>query len=106
MSEMLTPDFVHDHGKWMLAFTMVWAYFNFSQWLIIWAGNLPAEITFYLRRLSGGLVSIRLIFIFLGFFVPFLNPLLRPFKPGIRRPGWLVGWVLVVCRLDRFLVIE
>ena len=42
MSEMLKPDFVHDHGKWMLAFTMVWAYFNFSQWLIIWAGNLPA----------------------------------------------------------------
>jgi hypothetical protein len=29
MSEMLKPDFVHDHGKWMLAFTMVWAYFNF-----------------------------------------------------------------------------
>ena len=54
MSEMLKPDFVHDHGKWMLAFTMVWAYFSFSQWLIIWAGNLPAEITFYLKRLNGG----------------------------------------------------
>ena len=54
MSEMLKPDFVHDHGKWMLVFIMVWAYFNFSQWLIIWAGNLPAEITFYLKRLNGG----------------------------------------------------
>src|SRR5215471_5990886 len=54
MSEMLRPDFVHDHGKWTLTFIMVWAYFSFSQWLIIWAGNLPNEITFYLRRLNGG----------------------------------------------------
>jgi hypothetical protein len=54
MSEMLKPDFVHDHGKWMLTFIMVWAYFNYSQWLIIWAGNLPAEITYYMRRLNGG----------------------------------------------------
>ncbi len=47
MSEMLKPDFVHDHGKWMMTFIMVWAYFSFSQWLIIWAGS-PAlsEITF------------------------------------------------------------
>ena len=42
MSEMLKPNFVHDHGKWMLTFIMVWAYFSFSQWLIIWAGNLPS----------------------------------------------------------------
>src|SRR2546422_3456051 len=36
MSELLKPDFVHDHGKLMMAFIMVWAYFSFSQWLIIW----------------------------------------------------------------------
>ena len=60
MSEMLTPDFVHDHGKWMLAFTMVWAYFSFSQWLIIWAGNLPSEITYYFppHQLAAGDTSV------------------------------------------------
>ena len=41
MSDWLKPEFVHDHGKWMMTFIMVWAYFSFSQWLIIWAGNLP-----------------------------------------------------------------
>src|SRR5207248_9552325 len=41
MSQLLKPDYVHDHGKLMLAFIMVWAYFEFSQWLLIWAGNLP-----------------------------------------------------------------
>src|SRR5258707_9234347 len=71
MSELLKPDFVHDHGKWMLAFTMVWAYFNFSQWLIIWAGNLPAEITYYMRRLNGGWGRVRLIILIFHFTVPF-----------------------------------
>jgi hypothetical protein len=106
MSEMLTPDFVHDHGKWMLAFTMVWAYFNFSQWLIIWAGNLPAEITFYLRRLNGGWMSIGLILIFLGFVVPFATLLSRPFKRDIRRLVWLAVWLLVIRYLDLFWIIE
>ena len=54
MSEYLTDTEIHDHGKLMLAFVMVWAYFNFSQWLIIWAGNLPEEIPWYVRRLNGG----------------------------------------------------
>ena len=52
MSELLKPEQVHDHGKFMLTFIMIWAYFAFSQWLIIWAGNLPEEITWYMRRLQ------------------------------------------------------
>ncbi len=106
MSEMLTPDFVHDHGKWMLAFTMVWAYFNFSQWLIIWAGNLPAEITFYMRRLGGGWSTIGLILIFLGFVIPFAMLLSRPFKRNIRKLVWLAVWMLVIRYLDLFWIIE
>jgi hypothetical protein len=106
MSEMLTPDFVHDHGKWMLAFTMVWAYFNFSQWLIIWAGNLPSEITFYLRRINGGWQGIGLILIFLGFVVPFAMLLSRPFKRDIRQLVWLAAWLLVIRYLDLFWIIE
>ena len=106
MSEMLTPDFVHDHGKWMLSFTMVWAYFNFSQWLIIWAGNLPAEITFYLRRINGGWQSIGLVLIFLGFVAPFAMLLSRPFKRNIRRLVWLAVWLLVIRYLDLFWIIE
>jgi hypothetical protein len=106
MSEMLTPDFVHDHGKWILAFTMVWAYFNFSQWLIIWAGNLPAEITFYLTRLNGGWVAIGLILIFFGFVIPFATLLSRPFKRDIRRLAWLAAWLLLIRYLDLFWIIE
>jgi hypothetical protein len=106
MSEMLKPDFVHDHGKWMLAFTMVWAYFNFSQWLIIWAGNLPAEITFYLKRLSGGWGLIGLTLVLFHFAIPFGILLSRPFKRDIHRLAWLAAWLMLMRYLDLFWIIE
>ncbi|HKH99284.1 MAG TPA: hypothetical protein VJ999_09260 [Candidatus Sulfotelmatobacter sp.] len=106
MSEMLKPDFVHDHGKWMLAFTMVWAYFNFSQWLIIWAGNLPAEITYYLRRLNGGWGYVGLIIVLFHFAVPFAILLSRPFKRDIRKLAWLAAWMLLMRYVDLFWIIE
>jgi len=106
MSEMLKPDFVHDHGKWMLTFIMVWAYFSFSQWLIIWAGNLPAEITFYLRRLNGGWGSIGLILVLFHFAVPFAMLLSRPFKRNIRKLVWVAIWLILMRYLDLFWIIE
>ena len=106
MSDMLRPDFVHDHGKWMLAFTMVWAYFNFSQWLIIWAGNLPTEITFYFTRLRGGWQSVGLFLVLFGFALPFAILLSRPFKKNIRKLVWLAVWILFMRYVDLFWIIE
>jgi hypothetical protein len=106
MSEMLKPDFVHDHGKWMLTFVMVWAYFSFSQWLIIWAGNLPSEITFYLKRLSGGWGWIALILPLFHFAVPFAILLSRPFKRDIRKLVWLAAWLILMRYVDLFWIIE
>jgi hypothetical protein len=106
MSEMLKPDFVHDHGKWMLTFIMVWAYFSFSQWLIIWAGNLPTEITFYLKRLNGGWGSIGLFLALFHFAIPFAILLSRPFKRNIRKLVWLAIWLMLMRYLDLFWIIE
>jgi hypothetical protein len=106
MSELLTPDFVHDHGKWILTFIMVWAYFSFSQWLIIWAGNLPAEITFYIARLSGGWGSIGLFLVLFHFAVPFALLLSRPFKRDIRKLVWLAVWMMLMRYFDLFWIIE
>jgi hypothetical protein len=106
MSEMLKPDFVHDHGKWMLAFTMVWAYFSFSQWLIIWAGNLPSEITFYLKRLNGGWGWIALILPVFHFAVPFAVLLSRPFKRDIRKLVWVAVWLMLMRYIDMYWIIE
>lgn len=106
MSELLRPDFVHDHGKLMLTFVMVWAYFSFSQWLIIWAGNLPEEITWYMRRLHGGWEYVGLFLILFHFAVPFVFLLSRPFKRDVTRLVWLAAGLLVVRYIDLFWVIE
>ena len=106
MSEMLKPDFVHDHGKWMLTFIMVWAYFSFSQWLIIWAGNLPTEITFYTKRLSFGWGKVGLFLALFHFAIPFAILLSRPFKRNIRKLVWLAIWLILMRWVDLFWIIE
>jgi len=106
MSELLKPEQVHDHGKFMLTFIMVWAYFAFSQWLIIWAGNLPEEITWYMRRLHGGWGSVGLFLVLFHFAVPFVMLISRPFKRDITRLVWLAAWLLLMRYVDLFWVIE
>jgi hypothetical protein len=106
MSELLRPDYVHDHGKFMLAFIMVWAYFAFSQWLIIWAGNLPEEITWYMRRLHGGWEYVGLFLVLFHFAVPFVFLLSRPLKRDVTRLVWLAVWLLLMRYVDLFWIIE
>jgi hypothetical protein len=62
-TDILKPRHFHDLGKLMLAFVMLWAYLSFSQFLIIWSGNLPEEIPWYVRRTTGswGYVAIALV---------------------------------------------
>ncbi|MBZ5571908.1 MAG: hypothetical protein LAO09_08520 [Acidobacteriia bacterium] len=106
MSVWLRPSFVHDHGKWMLTFVMVWAYFSFSQWLIIWAGNLPEEITWYIRRLHGGWGGVGLLLALFHFAVPFIMLLSRSFKRDIGRLVWLAVGLLVMRWVDLLWIIE
>ena len=68
----LTPRHFHDLGKLLLAFTMLWAYLNFSQFLIIWSGNLPEEIPWYIERMRGGWGVIAIALVVGHFALPFL----------------------------------
>ncbi len=106
MSVLLKPEHVHDHGKFILTFIMVWAYFSYSQWLIIWAGNLPEEITWYMRRLHGGWGYVGLVLVVFGFAGPFILLLSRPFKRDITRLVWLAVWLLFIRYVDLFWIIE
>jgi hypothetical protein len=83
----------HDHGKLLLAFVMLWAYFSFSQFLIIWSGNLPEEIPWYLRRLFGGWGYVAVAIVVLHFALPFVLLLSRDLK---RRARSLVLVALLV----------
>jgi hypothetical protein len=70
----------HDLGKLLLALVMLWAYFAFSQFLIIWSGNLPEEIRWYLPRTRGGWGAMVLAVVILHFALPFLFLLSRSLK--------------------------
>lgn len=70
-SEIVAPSQMHDLGKLMLAFVMLWAYFSFSQFLIIYSANLPEEIPFYLERFHGGWGALSLALALLHFVLPF-----------------------------------
>ena len=69
--EIIKPTQFHDIGKLTLAFVMLFAYFSFSQWLIIWSGNLPDEISWYLHRIRGGWGYVILAIVLLHFALPF-----------------------------------
>ncbi len=106
MSEYLRPKEVHDHGKFMLTFIMLWAYFSFSQLLIIWAGNLPDEITFYTRRFNHGWEYLALFLLLGHFAVPFALLLSRPLKRDPRRLVWIAVWLMFMRYVDLYWFIE
>ena len=83
MRGVYAPLHFHDFGKLLLAMVMLYAYFSFSQFLIIWSGNLPEEITFYLKRLHGGWQYVGLAIILFHFALPFTLLLSR----GLKRHG-------------------
>jgi hypothetical protein len=88
----------HDLGNLLLAFVMLWAYFSFSQYLIIWTGNLPGEISWYVHRLQTGWRSIGVALVVFHFAVPFVLLLSRVMK----REGHLllrVAILLLVARM-------
>lgn len=80
MDHVYQPLHFHDWGKLLLALVMLYAYFAFSQFLITWAGNLPEEIAFYLRRLQGGWQVVGLLVILFHFALPFALLLSRSLK--------------------------
>lgn len=86
MNRILGKRHFHDIGKLMLALVMVWAYFNFSQFLIIWSGNLPEETEWLLKRMENGWGWIGLILILFHFAVPYVILLSRDIK---RNAKWL-----------------
>ncbi len=93
---------IHDLGKLLLAFVMLWAYINLSQFLITWSGNLPEEIPWYLKRLQGGWQWLGLALVLFHFVLPFLLLLSRDLKRTAGLLGTVAGVILVFRLVDLF----
>jgi len=105
MSRIVRPNHFQDLGKLMLAFVMLWAYFAFSQFLIVWYGNLPEEIQWYLPRLRGGWGVIAVGVILFHFAFPFLLLLSASLKRNPRKLVMLAGLILLMRFIDLFWMI-
>lgn len=102
MSEVFRPSHFHDWGKLMLAFTMLWAYFSVSQLIIIWSGNLPEEVPWYIVRTSGMYKYFAQAIMVLHFFVPFALLLSTDIKRDRRRLALVAVWLLVMRWIDLY----
>jgi hypothetical protein len=102
MSEIVAQLHFHDLGKLLLALVMLWTYFDFSQFLIIWSGNLPEEIHYYLPRVHGGWGAIALAVVALHFAFPFLFLLSRSFKRNAEKLAIVATLVLLMRLIDLF----
>jgi len=100
IASVITSDRFNDLGNLVLTFVMLWAYLSFSQFLIIWAGDLINEIPWYLTRARGGWAMIALLLIFLSFAIPFLLLLMRPIKRRVETLSALCGALILITFVD------
>jgi hypothetical protein len=102
MEGLIQKRHLHDLGKLLLAFVMLWAYFGFSQLLIIWSGNLPEEISFYRSRLYGEWGVVAVIVLIFHFFVPFFSLLSRDLKRSATLLPKIALWLIFMRLVDLF----
>lgn len=91
---------IHDLGKLMFAFVMLYAYLTFSQFLIIWSANLPEEIPWYIKRLAGGWQYLLGALIVAHFALPFLIMLSAEVKQHLKRLTWIALLLFVMRFFD------
>jgi len=104
-SRWLSTSHFHDLGNLMMAFVMLWAYTSFSQFLIIWEGNLPEETTWYLHRTEMGWQAIAIFLVLFHFAIPFVILLNRRTKRNMHVLAKVAIALLVVRYVEIFWLI-
>lgn len=99
---IVTKTQVHDIGKLMMAFTLLWAYFSYSQFLITWSANLPEEISWYLHRIRGGWAPVAIFIVMFHFFVPFAIMLSQEFKRSLSKLAPLAMFMIFMRLVNLF----
>lgn len=106
MNAVVRTSHFHDWGNLLMALVMLWMYFSFSQYLIIWSGNLPEETVWFVARKHGGWGAIALGVVILQFAFPFLTLLSRAAKKSPQRLGTLALLILITRVVDVIWLIE
>ncbi len=106
LAGVVRPAHLHDLGNLMLAFTMIWAYVSFSQFLIIWSGNLPETITWYKDRSEGGWQWVAIALFLFSFALPFVILLSRLVKRRVRLLAIVAGLILFMRWVELLWIVQ
>jgi len=106
MKTLLRTTEQHDLGKFLFAFTMLNIYLTFAEFLIIWSGNVPDELPWYLARIHGGWWTICTLDFVCHWLIPFTLLLSRDLKRSKSKMIWLTCWMLFARLIDMFWLIE
>ncbi len=96
----------HDLGKLAFAFVMLNIYLCFAEFLIIWSGNVPDEIPWYLHRIRGGWWVICSLDVICHWVIPFCILLSRDIKRSKAKMIWVCVFMLLARLIDMFWLIE
>ena len=103
--KVVTLEHYHIMGKWMLAFSVFWAYIGFSQYMLYWYANIPEETQYYLVRNTESWWPLSLLLVIGRFFGPFSILLLQGIKKRPHQLSIVAGWILFMQALDMYLIV-
>ncbi|MCA1584004.1 MAG: hypothetical protein LC791_04260 [Acidobacteria bacterium] len=95
LNRVVSSSHLHDLGKLLFAFLMMWAYLSFSQFLIIWSANLKEEVPHYLMRWEGGWQFVSIFIVVGHFMLPYALLLSRDLKRDGRRLRIIATWIVL-----------
>lgn len=102
MDKVVTPEHYHDLGKLIFAFLIFWGYMAFSQYFLIWYGNIPEETIWFLHRWEGSWKIVTLMLVFGNFVIPFLIMITRGAKRNLGALKTLAYWLLFMHLVDMY----
>lgn len=105
LNRAITSEHYHDLGKWLYAFNIFWAYCAFSQYMLIWYGNLTEETIFFQHRFQGSWEYVSKLLIFGHFLIPFVILVARWAKTKLVVLGSMAAWLVVMHYADVYWLI-
>ncbi|MBD3233305.1 MAG: hypothetical protein GF315_06230 [candidate division Zixibacteria bacterium] len=101
----VTYEHYHDLGKLLFAFMVFWAYMAFSQYFLIWYGNIPEETIWFMHRWEGSWKAVTMLLVLGHFAIPFFILIVRGTKRNLKALTFMAAWLLALHWVDLYWII-
>ncbi len=105
LTDTITVEHYHDMGKLLFAFLIFWGYMAFSQYFLIWYGNIPEETSWFLHRWEGSWKTVSLLLVFGNFVIPFFILITRGAKRSVPMLAVFAIWMLFMHWVDLYWIV-